>query len=52
MAGFKAALAKLSADAKAAVEAAKSGEEEWKAAFGKVASNCKSCHQTYGVKKN
>ena len=51
MKGFNAALAKFSKDAGTAVGAAKSGEDAWKVAFGKVASNCKSCHQTYRVKK-
>ena len=52
MGGFKAALAKFAADTGAGIEAAKGGEANWKAAFGKVAQNCKSCHQSYRVKKN
>lgn len=35
-----------------AIEAAKAGEGDFKAAFGAVAKNCKACHQDYRIKKN
>lgn len=46
-ADFEAHSAKLATDAKAAAAAADSGAEAFKAAFGTVAANCKSCHQLY-----
>ncbi len=52
MDGFKAQLAQFRADTSAAIKAAGSGEADWKAAFGKVAKNCATCHQNYRVKNN
>ena len=51
MAGFKKAADKLKADSTAAAEAAKKGEADFKAAFGALVKNCKSCHEGYRVKK-
>ncbi|MEP3276729.1 MAG: cytochrome c [Stappiaceae bacterium] len=50
--GFKTATAKLHKDADGAIAAAGTDLDSLKASFGKVASNCKSCHETYRVKKN
>ena len=50
-AGFKAATDKFEADALAAIGGAKDADS-FKAAFGKVAANCKSCHESYRVMKN
>lgn len=50
MAGFKAGLAKWSAEATAA-QAAVKDEASFKAEFGKVLGNCKACHDNYRVKK-
>ena len=49
--GFQAAAKKFADDTMAAVEAAKQGEDAFKAAFGAVASNCKGCHEKFRVKK-
>jgi len=49
MAGFKAAAAKLGADAKAA-EAA-TDQTSFAKAFGQVTGNCQACHQAYRIKK-
>ncbi len=51
-AGFDAAVAKFQGDLAAAVAAAPSDKAGVQAAFGQVASNCKSCHENYRVKKN
>ena len=51
MAGFNAASAKFATDTMAAAEAAKNGEEAFKAAFGAVGANCKGCHEKYRIKK-
>jgi cytochrome c556 len=51
MAGFKAAVAKFGADAKAAAAATKD-LNSFKAQFGAVQKNCGGCHQTYRVKKS
>ena len=52
MGGFEAAVTKFRADTSAAIKAASTGENEWKAAFGTVAKNCGTCHQSYRVKNN
>lgn len=49
--GFKAALVKFDEDTAAAMEAKPADMDAFKAAFGKVAGNCKSCHETYRVAK-
>lgn len=46
-AGFEANATKLATDAAAAQKAAATGAEAFKAAFGNVAKNCDSCHETY-----
>ncbi len=51
MDGFKAAAAKFIADTDAAVAANPADLDAFKAVFGKVAGNCKSCHEGYRVKK-
>ena len=53
-AGFDKILASLKADTAAAIVIAQkgeAGEAEFGGAFGKVAKNCKKCHQTYKLKK-
>ncbi|MBD8893564.1 c-type cytochrome [Roseibium litorale] len=54
-AGFEAALAKFAATADAAVQASgKDGPADvdaFKAAFGPIMGNCKSCHEAFRVKK-
>ena len=54
-AGFEAALTKFAATADAAVKASgKNGPadvETFKAAFGPIMGNCKSCHEAFRVKK-
>lgn len=52
MDGFKAAAAKLAADAKTAGEAAAQGVDAFKVAFNAVGGDCGACHQAYRVKKN
>lgn len=47
LAGFRAAAAKLGADATAAQKAAASGADDFKAAFGNLVKNCDSCHEAY-----
>ena len=51
MKGFLAAAEKLTASANAAADAAKSGQEGFKAAFIKMTESCKGCHQLYRLKK-
>ncbi|MHA3914871.1 c-type cytochrome [Halovulum sp. GXIMD14793] len=51
-AGFDKAVAKFQADLDAAVAAASQDQDGVKAAFGQVASNYKSCHEDYRVKKD
>ncbi|MEM8686220.1 MAG: cytochrome c [Pseudomonadota bacterium] len=51
-AGFQAANATFLETTGKAAAAAKTGEGDFKAAFGAVAKNCKACHQDYRVKKN
>lgn len=49
MAGFQAAVAKFRTDAEAAVNSKPADLEAFKAAFGSVAQNCQSCHESYRV---
>lgn len=51
MAGFTAAMAKFQTDTAAAIAAKPADAGAFKAEFGKVASNCKSCHESYRVAK-
>ena len=51
-AGFDKISGQLVTDSAAAAEAAKGGMDGFKGAFGKMASNCKACHEKYRVKKN
>ena len=50
MPGFKAAAAKLGADAKAA-QASAADQASFATGFGEVTKNCNACHGTYRVKK-
>jgi len=50
-AGFQAAVDKYKADAAAAVAAAPGDLDAFKAEFGKVTSNCGTCHQAFRIKK-
>lgn len=52
MDGFKAALEKFHADLDAAIAADPQNPEAFMPVFNQVASNCKSCHETYRVMKN
>jgi cytochrome c556 len=45
--GFVAASEKFEADAAAAIETAGNGFDAFRAAFGSVAQNCRSCHEDY-----
>ena len=47
MAGFQAAVAKFRTDAEAAIAAEPQDLQSFQAAFGTVAQNCQSCHETY-----
>lgn len=49
--GFKAAVDKYKADVSAAAASAPADLDAFKASFGKVTSNCGSCHETFRVKK-
>ncbi|MEX3008057.1 cytochrome c [Hoeflea sp. TYP-13] len=49
--GFEKAVQEFEADTDSAVKAAPKDIDEFKAAFGRVAENCKTCHETYRVKK-
>lgn len=49
-AGFDEAVAKFAADTSAAMEAKPADLDAFKAVFGKVAENCKGCHDDYRVK--
>ncbi|MCW2308475.1 c-type cytochrome [Rhodobium gokarnense] len=51
MDGFKAKAMGMRADAASAIKTADDGFDEFKAAFGSVAENCKSCHDAYRVEK-
>lgn len=44
---FKKIAMSLETDAGAAIEATKAGEDQFKAAAGKMFGNCKSCHEAY-----
>ncbi|KQT85974.1 cytochrome C554 [Aurantimonas sp. Leaf443] len=48
---FQAAVAKFEADTKAASETKVADLDAFKQAFGKVAQNCKSCHESFRVDK-
>ncbi len=48
---FKARLTAFAADAAAGVEATKKDEAAFKAAAGKVFSNCQGCHEGFRIKK-
>lgn len=50
-AGFTAGMDKFRDDAAAAIAAKPADLDAFKAAFGKVAANCKVCHETYRVAK-
>ena len=50
--GFDAAVAKLLADASAAIDAAPADASAFGAVFGAVASNCRACHEAYRISKN
>jgi cytochrome c556 len=52
MAGFSEKMAKFRADADAAANSKPATLEDFKAAFGSVAQNCKGCHENYRIKKN
>ena len=49
MDGFSSAVAKFQADAAAAVAAKPADMDAFKAVFGKVAGNCKACHEGFRV---
>ena len=49
---FKAALAKFQADTKAAMAAKPVTVEAFRVQFGAVTANCKSCHESFRVKKD
>lgn len=51
MAGFKAALAKLDKDTAAALANPPQDQASLGAMLGTIGGNCKSCHETYRVKK-
>ncbi|MCE7029073.1 c-type cytochrome [Jiella avicenniae] len=46
---FEAALAKYQEDTKAAMDAAPQDVDAFKQAFGKVAQNCKGCHEDFRI---
>lgn len=52
MAGFQAQLAEFRADAEQAFAAKPQDLEAFRAAFGAVAENCRSCHEKYRIEKN
>jgi cytochrome c556 len=49
---FKAAVAKFQTDTKAAMAAKPATLDAFKASFGPVAGNCKSCHESFRIKKS
>jgi len=49
MGGFSSAVAKFQSDTAEAVAAKPADLDAFKAVFGKVAGNCKSCHEGYRV---
>lgn len=51
-ADFKAAVTKFQTDTKAAMAAKPATLDAFKAAFGPVAGNCKSCHESFRIKKS
>jgi cytochrome c556 len=51
-AGWAAALEKYQTDADAALKADPQDLEAFKAAFGQVAANCNSCHETFRLETN
>jgi cytochrome c556 len=51
-AGFAAALQKFQQDADAALKADPQDLEAFKAAFGQVAANCQSCHESFRLETN
>jgi cytochrome c556 len=51
MDAFKAANAKMIADANAAADAAAQGVEAFKTAFNTVGGNCQSCHQEFRIRR-
>lgn len=51
MAGFSGAVAKFQDDTAAAVAAKPADLDAFKAVFGNVAGNCKSCHEGYRISK-
>ncbi len=48
---FQLRLKKLKVSAAAAAKAARAGEGAFKAAIGRVGKNCKSCHESFRIKK-
>ena len=52
MAGFTAGMAKFQADTAAAIAAKPADLDAFKAEFGKVAANCKSCHEKFRLAQN
>lgn len=49
---FKAAVVKFQDDTKGAMAAKPATLDAFKAAFGPVAGNCRSCHESFRIKKN
>lgn len=49
---FKAAVAKFEADTKTAMSANLDTPDAFKAQFGAVTANCKSCHEAFRIKDN
>ena len=49
---FKAALAKFQNDTKTAAATKPANMDAFKASFGTVTANCKSCHESFRVKKS
>ncbi|MCB8836194.1 cytochrome c [Aurantimonas sp. VKM B-3413] len=49
---FKAALAKFQEDTAAAMDSAPADRQAFQQVFGKVAQNCKSCHEDFRVEKD
>lgn len=52
MEGFKAKLAAFHADLDAAIAADPQDKDAFMPVFNQVASNCKSCHETFRIQKN
>lgn len=51
-AGFQAAVDKFKADTAAAVATPPTDLDSFKTTFGKVTSNCGTCHETFRIKKS